>query len=391
MTAGEVVLRGARIFDGCDLRDGLEMVLNGDRIAAIRADTGTGRDLGGGILAPGLIDLQVNGGGGIMLDGRADVAAIAAICAAHARLGATGIMPTLITDRPEATAAVVANAIAAAQARVPGFLGLHLEGPHLDPRRKGAHDPALIRSMSDADLALLTNAAQRLPALIVTLAPCAADTRQIAALRRAGAIVSLGHTDCTAAAAADAEASGASMVTHLFNAMSQLGHRAPGLVGAALDGGSDCGIIADGHHVAPTALRIALAAKRRGRFFLVSDAMAPAGTDMTEFTLGTRRILRRDGRLTLADGTLAGADLSLPQAVAVMVREVGTPLGEALAMASRIPADIIGRPDLGRLAPGARADLVHLGPDLTLRGVWQAGAPLPPFFCTEISHGGPRV
>lgn len=391
MTAGETVLRGARIFDGHDLRDGLELVLNGDRIAAIRADTGTGRDLGGGILAPGLIDLQVNGGGGIMLDGRADVAAIAAICAAHARLGATGIMPTLITDRPEATAAVVANAIAAARARVPGFLGLHLEGPHLDPRRKGAHDPALIRPMTDADLALLTDAAQRLPALIVTLAPCAVDATQIAALRQAGAIVSLGHADCTAAEAVAAEAAGASMVTHLFNAMSQLGHRAPGLVGAALDGGSDCGIIADGHHVAPTALRIALAAKRRGRFFLVSDAMAVAGSDMTEFTLGTRRILRRDGRLTLADGTLAGADLSLPVAVAVMVRAVGIPLAESLAMASRIPADIIGRPDLGRLMPGAQADLVHLDSDLILRNVWQAGAPLRPFFCTQISHGGPGV
>lgn len=369
-----MILRGATVFDGEALHEGLAVRLEGGRIAALEPDTGAGTDLGGGILAPGFIDLQVNGGGGIMLDGAASVERIAAICAAHARLGATGILPTLITDTPEATRAVIGAGVAAA-GLVPGFLGLHLEGPHLDPRRKGAHDAALIRPMTDADLALLTDAARRLPALIVTLAPCAATPRQIAALAAAGAIVSLGHADCTAAEAEAAFAAGAGMVTHLYNAMSPLAHRAPGLVGAALDGAADCGLIADGEHVDPVALRVAIAAKRRGRMFLVSDAMAVAGTDLAGFRLGGRRILRRDGRLVLEDGTLAGADLTLPRAVANAVASLGLPVEHALAMAGRIPAAILGRDDLGRIAPGARADLVHLGADLALRAVWQGGVP----------------
>lgn len=372
-------LRGARVFDGTDLHHGLAVAIEDGCIAALvpDAEAGVGEELGGGILAPGFIDLQVNGGGGIMLDGAATVDRIAAICAAHAGLGATGILPTLITDRPDATAAVLAAGIAAAEAGVPGFLGLHLEGPHLDPRRKGAHDPALIRPMEDADLRALTDAARRLPALAVTLAPSAVSLQQIAALTGAGVIVSLGHTDCTATEAEAAMAAGARMVTHLYNAMSQLGHRAPGLVGAALDGAADCGLIADGHHVDPVAMRVALAAKGAGsgggRMFLVSDAMAVAGTDARSFTLGGRRILRAGGRLTLEDGTLAGADLSLPQAVARLVDLTGTPLPHALAMASRIPAEAIARPDLGRIHPGGPADLVWLDDDLLLRGVWQGG------------------
>lgn len=369
-----MILRGAAIFDGEALRDGMALHIAGDRIAALRPDDGRGSDLGGGILAPGFIDLQVNGGGGIMLDGHATPASVARICAAHARLGATGILPTLITDTPQATRAVIAAGIAAVG--TPGFLGLHLEGPHLDQRRHGAHDPALIRPMEAADLALLTEAAHALPALIVTLAPSAATPDQIAALCAAGAIVSLGHAEATLDQARAARAAGASMITHLFNAMSPLGSREPGLVGAALAGDFDCGIIADAIHVHPDTLRLALGAKSTGRAFLVSDAMAVAGTRAERFTLGGRAILRQDGSLRLEDGTLAGADLSLPRAVAVMVEQVGLSPARALAMASGVPAGIIGASDRGRIAPGARADLVHLGDDFTLRGVWRDGAPL---------------
>lgn len=374
------LLRCARLFDGHVFRDGAAIAIEDGRITALLPDDAGGHGVQGqvevladGFLAPGFVDPQVNGGGGIMLDGAASVARIATICAAHAGLGATGILPTLITDSPDATRRVIEAAIAAADAGVPGFLGLHLEGPHLDPRRCGAHDPALIRPMSSADLDLYLAAAAALPALIVTLAPGAADADQIVALKRAGAIVSLGHSDCTAAEADAAFAAGASMVTHLFNAMSPLSHRAPGLVGAALDGAADCGVIADGIHVDPMALRIALTAKRRGRIFLVSDAMAVAGTDLQEFHLGGRRVLRQKDRLVLEDGTLAGADLTLPRAVQVLVRDVGVSPEQALAMASRIPAEIIGQDDLGRLKAGVRADLVWLGDDLSLRGVWQGG------------------
>jgi N-acetylglucosamine-6-phosphate deacetylase len=301
------------------------------------------------------------------------------ICAAPARLGTTALMPTLITDTPEVTRAAIAAGIAAAGAGLPGFLGLHLEGPHLDPRRKGAHDPALIRPMTDADLAMLTDAARRLPHLIVTLAPESATPQQVAALAGAGAVVSLGHSDTSAEAARAAFAAGARMVTHLFNAMSPLGHREPGLVGATLDAEDvACGLIADGVHVAPEVVRVALAAKRgEDAVFLVTDAMAVAGTDLDGFTLNGRRILRRDGRLTLQDGTLAGADVDFPAALRFLTGTVGLTLPRAWHMATGAPARALGAAGrLGALAPGLPADLVHLDDDLRLAGVWRGGVPL---------------
>lgn len=376
------VFTGAALFDGDTLRHGLALVVEDGHVAAIspEADAPEGERiaLGGGVLAPGFIDLQVNGGGGILLNDAPDVDGIARICAAHAALGTTGLLPTLITDTPEMTRRVIDAGLEAAARRVPGFLGLHLEGPHLDPRRKGAHDPHLIRPMTGDDLAILTDAARRLPALLVTVAPESTTSDQIAALASAGAIVSLGHTDTGADGATRAFAAGARAVTHLFNAMSQLGNREPGLVGATLDAeGVAAGLIADGLHVAPASFRAALAAKRgEDAIFLVTDAMAVAGTDRTSFTLNGRTILRRDGRLTLEDGTLAGADIDFPGEIRVLVRE-GIPLARALRMATATPATVLGRPDLGHLRPGAPADLVHLDGNLALRDVWRDGVVVP--------------
>jgi N-acetylglucosamine-6-phosphate deacetylase len=373
-------LAGAAVFDGETLHENAALLFEDGRVAAIvpeaEAPDGATR-LSGGVLAPGFIDLQVNGGDGIMLDGEAGAEGIARICAAHGRLGTLGLLPTLITDSRPATRAVIAAGVAAAHAGVPGFLGLHLEGPHLDPRRKGAHNSARIRSMEQADLAMLVEAAARLPALMVTLAPEAATPEQIAALAAAGVVVSLGHSDCGIEAARAAIAAGARAVTHIFNAMSPLGHREPGLVGAALDiGAVSVGLIADGAHVAPEAMRVALAAKRGpGRMFLVTDAMAVAGTDLAAFTLGGRRIERRDGRLRLADGTLAGADCDMAHCLRVLTGEVGLDLPEALRMATAYPAALLGR-GARLLAPGAPADMVHLDPNLRLSRVWRGGRPI---------------
>lgn len=373
------VFTGAALFDGDTLRHGLALVVEDGHVAAVvpEADEPGGERVafGGGVLAPGFIDLQVNGGGGILLNDAPTVDGIARICAAHAALGTTGLLPTLITDTAETTRRVIDAGLEAAARHVPGFLGLHLEGPHLDPRRKGAHDPHLIRPMTDGDLATLTDAARRLPALLVTVAPESTTSDQTAALASAGAIVSLGHTDTGADGATRAFAAGARAVTHLFNAMSQLGNREPGLVGATLDtDGVAAGLIADGLHVAPACMRAALSAKRgEDAIFLVTDAMAVAGTDRTSFTLNGRTILRRDGRLTLEDGTLAGADIDFPGEIRVLLRE-GIPLATALRMATAIPATVLGRPDLGHLRPGAPADLVHLDRGLALTGVWRGGA-----------------
>lgn len=364
------IFSGADIFDGTRLLTDHALVVQNGIVTGLEKGLRGDVVLDGGVLAPAFVDLQVNGGGGIMLDGEADPGRIAAICATHILLGCSGVLPTLITDTQAATQKVIAAGIAAAQANVPGFLGLHLEGPHLDKARKGAHDPELIRPMTDDDLAMLCDAASKLPALMVTLAPASASLAQVAALHQAGVKVSLGHSDCDYETALAYIAAGASCATHLYNAMSPLAARAPGLVGAVLDSDLPAGIIADGQHVSPTALRVALAMRPNG-LFLVSDCMAFAGTDQTEMTLGGRRILRRGGRLTLADGTLAGADLRLDAAVAFMIRQIGVTPARALAMATSTPARVLGMQTcLGHLMPGHRADMVHLNADWGLSQVW---------------------
>lgn len=386
--SGLTALTGAAIFDGTALRSGHSLLVRDARtVEAIVPDTARPGDaeridLGGGILAPGFVDLQVNGGGGVMLGDAPGVETLRTIAAAHARLGATAILPTLITDTPARTAAAIAATEAAIAAGVPGLLGLHLEGPHLCVARKGAHDAALIRPMNDADLDLLRDAAARLPALKVTLAPEAVTPAQIAALDGCGILVSLGHTDAgfdTCIAAAEA---GARCVTHLFNAMSQMTARAPGLVGAALhDGRLSAGLIADGIHLHPAPLAAALRAKTGpGRVFLVSDAMATAGSDIANFRLGGREIRRSGDRLTLTDGTLAGAHLELATALRTLTDAAGLPRAEALAMATSIPATLIGAPPgTGTLSPGAPFTAVHLSDRLHLSAIWQGGVPLAPF------------
>ncbi len=362
---------GARVFDGAAFLDGALVVEDGV-VLGVGPAQGRVVALDGGVIAPGFLDLQVNGSGGLAVDQNTNLAVLETICAIQGPLGATGCLPTLITDTYDATLRVVEAGIAATKAQVPGFLGLHLEGPHLDVRRKGAHDAGLIRPMEPRDLALIIEAAAELPALMVTVAPESVTEDQMAAMAAAGVIVSLGHTDCSARQARAAMAAGARCATHLFNAMSQMGNREPGMVGAVLAADGFAGLIADGIHVDAVSMRVALAAKREG-IFLVSDCMALAGTDRTEFFLGGRRILRSQGRLTLEDGTLAGADLTLPRAVQVLVQDVGIPAERALAMASAVPAAVIGRGDLGHLRTGARADMVHLGADWALRGVWRGG------------------
>jgi N-acetylglucosamine-6-phosphate deacetylase len=376
-----LAIRGARIFDGEGWHDGKALLVSGQTVegiiaaAALPADAET-IDLPGGLLAPGFVDLQVNGGGGVMLNDAPSVETIRCICAAHAPFGTTSLLPTLITDTPETTAATLEAGAAAACEKVPGFLGLHLEGPHLSLSRKGAHDPDLIRPMEKADLDRLVNARSSMPTLMTTVAPETVTPQQIAALAGADIVVSLGHSDAGFATARAAIEAGARQMTHLFNAMSQLQHREPGMVGAALDsGGISAGLIADGFHVDRHAIAIALRAKRGpGRIFLVTDAMATIGTDMTEFTLNGRTIRREGGRLTLADGTLAGADLDMISAVRFMHREIGLPLEEALRMASLYPAEAVGQEHrLGRIGEGRPASFVHLSDALEVQSVWIEG------------------
>ena len=377
-------ITGARIFDGDLWHEHHALVIEDGKVAAIALLRDVPAEahivpMDGLSLVPGFVDLQVNGGGGVLLNEQRDVEGIRTICAAHARFGTTALLPTLITDTPEVTEEAIAAGLAARAAGVPGFLGLHLEGPHLSIARKGAHDPALIRPMEEADLERTIAARKGLEALLTTLAPENATNAQIARLSAAGVTVSLGHSDSSYATATGAVEAGAHVVTHLFNAMSQLGNREPGMVGATLDlGHVSAGLIADGFHVHPAAIRTALRAKRGpGRIFLVTDAMSPMGTDMTSFFLNGREIFREGGRLTLADGTLAGADIDMASCVRYMHDTVGIELEEALRMASLYPAEAIGMTGRkGRLTHGHDADFAVIDGNVAVVSTWIAGMPV---------------
>jgi N-acetylglucosamine-6-phosphate deacetylase len=371
-------LVNARILAGAEWRTGHAVLLEAGWIRDLVPETEVPRsvarqDLGGLLLAPGFIDLQVNGGGGVLFNDAPTPATIARIGAAHRRFGTTGFLATLITtDR--ATMAQAADAARwALQAAAPGMLGLHFEGPHLNPARKGVHDARHMRPMEDEDQALLMpeGAGQ----ILVTLAPECVPTQRIRILAAAGIRVSAGHTDAGHAELCAAIDAGLSCFTHLFNAMSPLTSREPGALGTALaDPRTWCGIILDGHHVHDAAARIAWRAKAKGRLFLVTDAMAPVGTDATSFMLDGRRIEVEGGRCTDEDGVLAGSVLDMASAVRNAVHRVGIPLEEALAMASAVPAAFLGMEhERGRIAPGLRADLVLLDHDLRVRATWIAG------------------
>ncbi len=379
--SGKIAIAAARIFDGTRwhensallVEDGLcDGIVPADAVPAGHDR----RDAPGPMLVPGFIDLQVNGGGGRQFNDAPSAEAISEICAAHASFGTTSLLVTLITDTPQVTAQAVEAGAQAARDGVAGFAGLHLEGPHLSVARKGAHDPALIRTMTDDDLTNLVAAREQLPALLVTLAPESATPQQVARLADAGIAVSLGHSATSAAVARRYAQAGARIVTHLFNAMSPLTHREPGLVGAALDTGSlHAGLIADGVHVDAAAVRIALAAKRGpGHIFLVTDAMATIGTTMTSLELNGRTIRRADGRLTLEDGTLAGADIDMPASIRFLVGTVGVSLDDTLLMASLYPAEALGIADAkGTLEAGKAADFAVLDDDLGVSATWIGG------------------
>lgn len=354
MSQPSTVYGGGPIFDGQSLQQGMSARFEAGKLVSLMphrppAADETYVDLAGDILSPGYLDLQVNGGDGIMLNAQPNCAGLDRIARAHRRLGAVQILPTLITDTPQKTAQVIAATQQAITAEVPGIAGLHLEGPHLAQSRKGAHDAALIRAMTPADLDVLLAAAEALPVLMVTLAPESVNLDQVRALRQAGVILSLGHTDAPYEQAMDYAEAGVTCVTHLFNAMSPLGHRAPGVPGAALNNPQlFAGLIADGIHVHPAALRTAWTAKMgnaspEGKIYLVSDAMAPAGSDLTSFQLEGRQILRQNGRLTLADGTLAGADLDLTTALRILVTHCDIALQDALTAAVTTPRQVIGQ------------------------------------------------
>jgi len=325
-----------------------------------------------GMLCPGFIDIQVNGGGGALFNTDPSVACLATMLEAHRQFGTTAMLPTVITDDIQVMQQA-ADAVAAAQAaQMSGIIGIHFEGPHLASAKRGCHPEQFLRPLTEAELALYSR--QDLGVVLLTLAPETVPAEQIAALTAAGVIVSLGHSNASSAEILPAIAAGARCVTHLYNGMSNLTSREPGLVGTALaDPRLYCGIIFDGEHLHPLSAQIAYQMKGEQRLILVTDAMSPVGTTQQEFHFAGGRVTRRGMKLTNSEGSLAGSVLDMASAVRYAVQQLAIDCASALRMASSTPAQLLSLPHLGQLKVGARADLVWLTNELQVKQTWLAG------------------
>ncbi|KQB97092.1 N-acetylglucosamine-6-phosphate deacetylase [Loktanella sp. 1ANDIMAR09] len=346
-----------RFFDGQDIVDDMAVrVADGMIVETSRASVPA--TALSGLLTPGFVDLQVNGGGGVLLNNTPTVDGMAQIAAAHRRFGTAAILPTVITDHPDVLAQAAAAAIAAKDA--PDILGLHIEGPHISVAKRGTHRAECIRPLDQDTLTIVSDLRNAGVAVMITLAPEAATPAQIASLAGMGAIVSLGHTDATAEEVEAAIKAGARCGTHLFNAMSPMTSRAPGAVGAILNAGIAFGMICDGVHVDDRMLRLALRACAAGSApFLVSDAMATVGGE-AQFTLYGQTIRLQEGRLVNAEGNLAGAHLTQAEGMRRMVHHIGIPLADALRMVVTTPATLIGQPRLAHVLERSTDDLLLL-------------------------------
>ena len=376
---------GARIHnpEACNTSPWLTdhaLLVEGARISAIvaehqiPAEVSVRVQLGDIYLVPGFFDTQVNGGGGVLLNQQPTVASMETMLQSHARYGTTAMLPTLISDDLTVVEQALLALDTAIEEQLPGIVGLHLEGPFLNPARKGVHDASKFRPLDELALALISK--PRPGRILLTLAPEKNDPVAMAHLAEAGVVLAAGHSAATYREACQGLDAGITSFTHLFNAMSPLSSREPGCVGAALeDPHSWCGVIVDGHHVHPATLKIALRAKPKGKIYLVTDAMPSVGACDKAFTLNGERIVAENGRCATAAGTLAGSDLDMLKAVRNSVEWLGIELAEAVRMASLYPAQMMGLDsEIGSLAPGKRASFVALNEALNIEGVWIDGA-----------------
>lgn len=367
-----------RVFTGDVLHSKVGVEVRDGKVVAVmqegkRPEHAEVIDLGGKLLAPGFVDVQVNGGGDVLFNDTPDVDGIRGIVAAHRQYGTTSLLPTLISDRWEVMVRAADGIRQGMKQGVPGLRGVHFEGPYLSRERKGIHQESVIRPVDSGAIDLLTSG--DMGVVVTTLAPEVAPVDYIGALANAGVRVCAGHTAATYEEAKVGLNAGISGFTHLFNAMSPLTSREPGVVGAALeDADSWVGLIVDGHHIHYASLRVAIAAKARGKMMLVTDAMPSVGAMDKNFTLQGQPIMAEGGRCQSAEGTLAGSDLDMVGAVRNAVGHLGLSLEEALRMASLYPAAFLGLDGMiGRIEPGFDADFVLLDEGLNALDTWIAG------------------
>lgn len=368
---GRIVTPNGILERGCvEVCEGLIANVTGS-IAADRSNGGF-IDLGEDYLLPGFVDVQVNGGGGLLFNDDPSGETAIRIARAHRDFGTTSLLPTLISDDLDKVEQAIRAIDGEVARKTPGIAGIHIEGPFLNVEKRGVHDERKLRQLSNEAIAILTSAEHA--QVVVTLAPERARLDQIARLVECGIKVCIGHTNATFDETRGALAAGVSGFTHLFNAMPAMQSRNPGVIAAALESSAWCGIILDGKHVHPAMLRLALRAKSDRRLMLVTDAMPVVGTDMDHFYLNNQRINVADGMCLSESGTLAGSALSMIEAVENAMTMLDLGIDEAAAMASRIPCSFLGIADrAGSIAPGRRADLLRVSPTFAIRQVWIGG------------------
>ena len=371
-----------QLFDGSSWHFQHALVIDGDTIVGVEPIDELAQgipvtDYGAGVIAPGFIDLQVNGGGGVLFNNEPTVSTLQTMVAAHRATGTTAMMPTLVSDHQAIYQDGIAAVRDAMANRNRSIVGLHIEGPFLSGTKRGAHRLKMIRQIDQPAIDWLLECASLMP-IILTIAPEHCEPGQIKQMASAGIMVCAGHTIATAQQTRAALDEGLRGFTHLFNAMNPLTARDPGAVGIALDDRESwAGIIADGHHVHPVNLSLAHRAKAPGKLCLVTDAMATVGTPTKSFTIYKETITEHDGKLINAEGKLAGSAIGMIQAVSVAHQAAGIELGECLNMASRYPAAFLSRDkDLGQLGHGFRADIVHFDENFTVQNTWVAGSHL---------------
>jgi N-acetylglucosamine-6-phosphate deacetylase len=371
-------LDGPKIFTGFDILEDHSVVITDGIIDGVVPSDQIGSgiqkvDLGGGLLAPGFLDLQVNGGGGAFFNTSPDLNSLDIISKTHRCHGTTGLLPTLISDSSEALSAAATAVRTAINNKMPGIVGVHFEGPYINLHRRGIHAKEYIAPKNFDAIELL--ATLEVGTTLLTVAPECVPKGLIRRLTGCGVHIAIGHSNATYEEASIALAEGARGFTHLFNAMTPLKSRQPGCVGAALDDDTSWfGIIADGYHVHPATLRIALAAKSPGKVILISDAMPATKSNMSTFDWNGETIYVEKGRCTTADGTLAGSTLTLRDAIVYVIENLNIGLEEALRMASAYPAEAIGRQDeFGYVRPGNHANLVLLDERLDVIETWVDG------------------
>ncbi|MCG7637760.1 N-acetylglucosamine-6-phosphate deacetylase [Alteromonas sp. CNT1-28] len=348
------------LFDGDTFHTDVPITVSDGVISSLDIENGAKEVKISGTLAPGFVDLQVNGGGGLLFNHFPTLSTLEKMISAHSRYGTTSMLPTVITS-DISTIRRAADAVSEAiSKKLPGVIGIHFEGPHISAAKKGIHDASQIRELSDEEMAIYSR--QDLGYRLLTVAPENVSSRQIHQLKECGVKVCIGHSGSTYQRAMSAISAGATGFTHLFNAMSPLTSREPGVVGAALTADSCwCGIIMDGLHVHEATANIALKCKPKGKLFLVTDAMSTIGSNQSCFELDGREITLSDGALTDASGTLAGSALDMVTAVNNSISALGMDVGEALRMASRYPGNFLDENnEFGTLMPGKQANFTQL-------------------------------